>query len=71
MCDSCYLAYFSKVCNAGGGGGLDDVFARMQSRTQGNAGRSGEEEDSMLRGGRVDASAPESKMTWGRSWGRR
>ena len=58
-------------CRPGGGGGLDDVFARMHSRSHGTSrGQRSEdgsgEENGMLRG-RGDASVPGTK-TWGRSW---
>ena len=56
--------------HAGGRSGLDNVFARMQSRTHEPAGELGEEETSMLGGSRADEAAPDIRMPWGRSWGR-
>lgn len=47
------------------------MFARMQSRTQERVSDVGEEETIMLRGNRGDGSVPDSRVPWGRSWGKK
>ena len=61
---------------AGAGNGLDDVFARMQSKSHGGGGGRGgrrsevgdEEETGMLRDGREGSAQVGTR--WGSSWGK-